>query len=458
MADTSSPNVLVFLSDQHRPDWLGTHPEIPVRTPNIDALAGRGVRFRNALCPTPLCGPSRACLASGRSYDRSPVRTNRADFPVDHPTLYGRLRDRGGYHVLGCGKFDLMKQSKDWGVEGRTRLGDWGFSDGVNKAGKRTGAAGVDWSGDGGFEYSFERAPVDPYTSYLSERGLLEDHVSDLLLRRRIGHMEATFPTPLPQDAYCDDWTARRGLELLADRPDEEPWFLVVNFDGPHSPMDVTGRMHRLYRGAGSVDFPQPVDPAGDTDPGRHNEIRRNYAAMITNIDRLIGEYLSKLTEWGELEETLVVYASDHGEMLGDHGRWTKAVPYQPSTGIPMVVSGPGVRARGGSDALVDLVDLHATVLDYAGVPIPEGIDSRSLRPFLEGRADSHREYLTSGLGDWRLVFDGQHKLVDGFDTGEARNGRLLFDLVADQHETENIVEGASGRAEAMADRLPTGE
>ncbi|MFB6218614.1 MAG: sulfatase, partial [Halobacteriaceae archaeon] len=191
-----------------------------------------------------------------------------------------------------------------------------------------------------------------------------------------------------------------------------------------------------------------------------HQEIRRNYAAMVENVDRRVADLLSTIEERGERENTLVVFASDHGEMLGDHGMWKKRSPYRPSAGVPLLVAGPGVDARGVVEDPATTLDLHATFRDYAGTDTGDN-DSRTMRPFLEG-GDAPREVVYSGVNHWRLVFDGRHKLVRGFDPGldhgerlsdiDTRNEAelyralhdrdpLLFDLDRDPGETENLAD-----------------
>ena len=115
------PNILFFFPDQFRYDWLGMHPDIPVRTPNLEKLGARGVRFTHAVTPSPLCAPARARLAAGKEYARCRVPQNDVDYPLDQVTVYTLLR-QSGYHVLGCGKFDLNKGSQDWGLDGKTLL------------------------------------------------------------------------------------------------------------------------------------------------------------------------------------------------------------------------------------------------------------------------------------------------------------------------------------------------
>ena len=372
------PNILLFLPDQHRHDWTGSNPDLPLRTPNLDRLAARGTRFTHALCPSPLCAPSRASLAAGRAYPRCRVDNNQQDYPLDQPTFYRILRD-GGYHVLGVGKFDLQKAGAHHSLDGRALVADWGFSDGIDSKGK--------WDAVN----SWDGAPHDAYLAYLDAHGLARVHVDDMAGRRSAPYA-TTAPTPLPEHAYGDNWVADNGLRLLDDAPADRPWFLQVNFPGPHDPMDVTQRMWEAWQG---VDFP-PAHAGPEFDAATHTAIRRNYASMIENIDRHLGRYLAAVAARGELGKTLVVYSSDHGEMLGDHGRWGKSSFYQPSVGIPLVMAGPGVTAGQTFGGPVSLHDLAATFLEVAELSVPDEMDSRSLCPVLDGSSLTHREAAAS--------------------------------------------------------------
>ena len=150
-------------------------------------------------------------------YERCGVPSNATDFPIERQTYYRLLRD-GGYHVTGCGKLDLAKKSNNQGVDGKLHLTDWGFSDGVNNAGKHDAMKGA-------------KTPSDPYMAFLQRRNLIQTHVDDF--EKRKGY-DATFPTPLPDDAYCDNWLAQNGMDLIKAAPKGKPWHLVVNFTGPH--------------------------------------------------------------------------------------------------------------------------------------------------------------------------------------------------------------------------------
>lgn len=426
------PNILFFFPDQYRFDWGGTNPDIPVRTPNLKRLADEGVLFSKAVCPSPLCAPSRACLASGKEYDRCQVASNGVDYPLNQTSFYQLLRD-SGYHVMGCGKFDLHKPTHDWGLDGKRLLEEWGFSDGIDNEGK--------WDGVN----SGKDSPKGPYLQYLEERGLRQVHIDDFASRR--GQKDATFPTPLPDEAYCDNWVANNGLKLMRRAPDDKPWFLQVNFTGPHAPWDITESMAELYKG---VTFPQPNENT-QLSTEAHNRIRQNYSAMVENIDHRLGIYLEELDKSGELENTLIVFSSDHGEMLGDHNRWGKSDPYQPSVGVPLVIWGPDVRDGIICNLPTTILDLTATFLKYAGLSVPSWMESLSLKSYLEGKVETHREYVLSGLKSWRMVFDGRYKLVRGF-TEEP----LLFDLSNDPFENANIASQESTELARLSEILDT--
>jgi arylsulfatase A-like enzyme len=336
------------------------------------------------------------------------------------PTYYQSLRD-AGYRVGGVGKFDLHKNTQDpanlyWDLDGSRLLAEWGFTDGIDNEGKL----------DGSSSYRHWGAPRGPYLQFLADRGLAEAYVHEHETRGE--HYDA-YVTALPDDAYCDNWLSENGLAILDAFPGDRPWHLVVNFTGPHNPMDVTARMSRRWEKA-----PMPLahDNAQD-DPDGILRRRRNYAAMIENIDRQVGRLVQAVAKRGELENTIILYSSDHGEMLGDHDRWGKGVWYEPSVGIPLIVAGPGMQEGVVSDALVSLHDLAATFIDYAGSTPLSGTDALSLRPLLEGRTAEHRSHITGGLQQWQMVVEQRYKLVLG-----AGESPLLYDLVDDPWEDVN--------------------
>ncbi|WP_349428111.1 sulfatase-like hydrolase/transferase [Microbacterium sp. LWS13-1.2] len=439
---TSAPNVLLVIADQHRFDWLEGLGELPVRTPNIRRLQEHGVTFRRATTPSPLCAPARACLATGLDYDSTPVPNNFHDLPLDAGTYYRQLRDEAGYFVAGVGKFDLHKATFDWNLDGSRLLGEWGMSDGIDNEGKFDSL----WSG--------REQPHGPYMHHLYEAGLAEAHLSDFSRRAKAPYSDVSL-SPLPEESYLDNWIAANAHSLLDRRPRDTPWHLVVNFAGPHDPMDVTERMRDAWA---DVDFPAPHNAAPFD--GDHNEVRRRYAAMIENIDRHLGIFLDRLEEEGDLDNTVVIYTSDHGEMLGDHGIWGKQIALDPSIRIPLIISGPVVAAHGvQSDALVSLEDIAATVLEIADVAQPRHMTARSVLGVLQGSTEVHREFVVSGLTrspreiaaavghygankwvelrDWRTVTTSEEKMIVSDDLEHP----YLTDVSSDPFEENDLAQ-----------------
>ena len=415
------PNILLLLPDQWRRDWTGLPDGVGIETPNIARLAEHGTRFTNAFCPSPLCAPARACLASGLAYHRTGVRSNAQNYPTELPTFYRRLRD-AGYSVLGCGKFDLHKPEFTWGPRGDHLIHEWGFSEGIDSEGKIDGIT------------AFDRETPGPYLMHLTRRGSAERYVEDM--KRRLGpNSLATHLSPLDDEDYGDNWVARKALELLAGADESRPWFLQVNFPGPHSPFDVTARMNEWYR---DVRLPDAV--ACDHDSTAVQEIRRAYSAMCQNIDERIGDLVTWLRSSNQLDNTLLIFSSDHGEMLGDHDRWGKNTAFTPSLGVPLVAAGPRVPVGETVTSAVSNLDITATVLSAAGLAVPDEIDSSPLVDASgEIRAiDATARPVTAALeqarNSWRCALDEEYKLV--VHTAGAVE---LYAYRDDPHEVKNI-------------------
>ncbi len=427
--NVSRPNILFLFSDQHRWDWRGTNPDVPVPTPHIDALAARGVDFTQAIVAAPICGPSRSCLASGMEYENCGVKVNRDNYPArTHPTFYKHLHD-SGYYTTACGKIDLHKGPDGRRVDGRLHMEEWGFSDMV-----------ITGSKSGGLD--------DPYGAYLDSLDPPMRVINSNDIRRRSTPREEnwwgmTEITPLSDEAYKDNYTGRTGMELVEKAPQDTPWFLTVNFNNPHPPMDITARMERQYRGPDRFidNFQQPHHHTGHFTPEHHIRIRQNYSAMVENVDDWVGRYTDWLRERGELDNTIFVYSSDHGEMLGDHDKWGKSIPYEASLRVALVMAGPGISQGVVSDTQVSVMDLAATFVDYGDAAVPAEMESQSLRPLLDSGSGENREYARSALqtnqaatGRFRMVQDQRYKLIEGFF-----EEKTLFDRESDPLETENI-------------------
>ncbi len=426
------PNILFLFSDQHRGDWMPYDPEIKaaqgvadlaLSMPVIRGLMERGTAFSLAFSPAPVCAPARACLAAGRRYKGCRVYHNNVNYDAALPNFYGKLRD-AGYTVCGAGKFDLNKADLDWGDGFHKLLREMGFSDALDSEGKMD----TIWAA--------MRGKPGPYGKMLQEAGWLDAHVEDM--SRRCASPE---PTKLPDRYYADNWVAEKSAEMLRRMPKDAPWFMQVNFSGPHDPWDITESMRAAVE---DRVFP----PAADCRFEAENlEVRKNYAAMIENIDRLCGELIETVRERGELQNTLIVYASDHGEMMGDHSLYGKSKPEMGSVHIPMVID---AGALGGVEGVtnttpVELQDLAATFLDYAGIPMADSLECMSLRPIVEGRAEKVRDYAISELinpnprgliGSFGTITDGRWKLI--MRVGQPDR---LYDIGADPFEMQDLAQ-----------------
>lgn len=424
------PNFLFFLSDQHRGDWMPYCPSIKkslgvsgleLQMPNIRELMDRGVTFSNAYSPAPVCAPARACLASGRRYRSCRVYQNNVNYDPALPNFYRDLKENG-YYVTGVGKFDLNKADLQWGDGFHTLLKQMGFSTASDSEGKMDTV----WA-------ALEGTP-GPYGQMLKEAGWLEAYQKDMLARGC-----GDTPAPVPDEYYADNWIGKKSCGMLATMPGSQPWFMQVNFSGPHDPWDVTLHMKERVK---NRRFPEAADC---TITQENQGVRQNYAAMIENIDRIIGNCIAQLDAQGMLDNTIIVYSSDHGEMMGDHNLYGKSRPEQGSIHIPMVIDASHWGGRSGlcNQSPVELQDLAATFLEYAGIQTERKMESNSLKGIVEGRQEAVRTYAISELirqnrrgplESFAAMTDGRWKII--MEGGKADR---LYDLSADPFECSDV-------------------
>ena len=394
------PNFLILFPDQWRADWTPLAAGLPLRMPTLAALSSRATRFTHAYVPSPLCAPSRACLAGGRAYDAAGVPDNFSnDYPLNHTTFYALLK-RANYTVMTAGKDDLTKATGP-SLSGDFHAAALGFSQWARCDGK-SDAAGA--------------SPHDPYGAFCAahyeqvagrNESFWDIYNSDMRSCAAPpgagSGYDCRVPSPLPQGAYEDDWVAANALALLRAKPAGAPWLLQVSFPGPHPPVVVTGAMKNATAGRA---FPLALDNP-TLDPAVQQTVRADYAAELENLDGLFSRLLAAVPP-EEAPRTYVIVASDHGEELGDHGNWGKTLPWQGSVAVPLLVAGPGVPAGAVVATPVGTMDIAGTVLDLAGVApdAANGMTTRSLRPLLAPapNASAYRDHVASGLGAWRAV------------------------------------------------------
>lgn len=449
-----APNLLLVMADQLRWDWLGCEGTPGVHTPNLDALASRGVRFTQCTTNSAVCAPARIALASGQLPTRLQALDNSAVLPTTTPTYYQALRDNG-YRVGLVGKLDLDKPVQYKAAGDRPVLFSYGFTHPLEVEGKMMGGNVP------------EGVPRGPYGRWLAERGLWKQFNADYTTRVP-GIFVSMFgddpPTDdlyrdsvLPADAFADTWIGDQAVEWLERIGDDTPWHLFVSFAGPHDPFDPPTELADRFRDA-------PVPPplldgfagkpararghAWDFDADQFLTARRQYTASLDAVDEAVGRILAALDRRGMADDTVVVFTSDHGELLGDHWIFQKHFPYEPAMRVPLVATGPGV-GRGVSDALVELADLNPTLCELAGVSPHAGIDARSFRACLDDPDASHREIATCAESPYHAVRTATHKYVRNFaDVPE------LYELTTDPGETHNLVEEQPRLAADMDDAL----
>lgn len=426
-----NPNVLLIMADQQRFDYLGYMGADFVSTPNLDRLAARGTVFTHCCTNAPICAPARIGLATGMDPWRLGSLGNGSFLPRSSTTYYQRLRDYG-YRVGCVGKLDLAKPDQYNGRYGdRPCCYTWGFTHPEECEGKMHAGSSA--------------TPIGPYTHWLEDRGELKSFHEDYTARQKEGWFKALHDSVLPNEAFEDAYIGTRAADWISKVPDDFPWHYFVSFVGPHDPFDAPKAYADNYRNA---DMPAPLLPTPDGKSAEYanrqcnmgleqiNKARQMYCAAIELIDDKIGEILDALDNRGMTDNTVIIFTSDHGEMLGDHGLFTKGVGYEQALRVPLLMAGPGVPEGKRSDTLVELNDVNPSICEAAGLPPQESIDAKSLYPYLRGDVDEHRDQAFSCLDNFKCLRTKTHKVI------LSRNDRMcveLYDLVNDPNETTNV-------------------
>jgi choline-sulfatase len=432
MTPAPQPNIVLFMADQLVPFLTGAYGHPVVRTPNLDRLVERGIRFDAAYTPFPLCAPARAALMTGRYASSIGCFDNAAPFPSDQPTI-AHLLTNAGYETVLTGKMHFVGPDQLHGF--RHRLTTDIFP------------AGLDWV-----------PTVDEHGRF--PRG---------------GHAHSYVPPevgvrPWTKFFTYDEETTFRAEEFLRERPRRgatEPFLLVVSLHHPHDPFQPTRKLWELYDGE-PIDLPEPWDGAGRSaldrwlddahattevdlaDPDSMRALRRAYYGLVTYVDQKLGQLLAALEETGQLADTVIVFTSDHGDMLGERGMVQKRCFYEWSARVPLVVTLPGGRHAGRRVATpVSMMDIAPTLLDLGGLAAEDrtSMDAQSLVPLLDGTDRGERvvfsEYHAEKVhAPAFMVRRGDHKYVYVH-----RHGTQLFDLASDPSERNDLSGSPEGSA-----------
>jgi choline-sulfatase len=416
-------NLLFILSDEHRRDVAGCYGDPIALTPNVDAIAARGARFRNAYTPCPICVPARAALATGRWVHQTKSWDNAAPYHGEPPSWHHRLRDNG-HRVVSIGKLHF-----------RATTDDNGFSE--------------------------EILPLH----VLEGKGDLVGMLREPPAAR--GSMPALAASAGPGESTYNDydraitvaacrWIATEGL-----RASEKPWVLFVSLLRPHFPLTAPPEFYALYPPE-RMPMPRLYDAAGHPQHPAVRALRSvmnyddffadawavrraiaSYYALVSFLDDNIGKIVGALEAAGLAASTRVIYTSDHGDNLGCRGLWGKSVMYEESVAVPLVMAGVGIPPGLVVDTPVSLVDCYRTVLEAAGCPLPHAdlaFPSCSLWQILAGKRPDRNvlaEYHAAGsITGTFMVRHGRWKYI--YHVGFRPE---LYDLEDDPGETTDLAE-----------------
>ena len=417
------PNILILMVDQLNGTLFPDGPADWLHAPALKGLAERSMRFATTYTASPLCAPGRASFMSGQLPRRTRVYDNAAEFASDIPTYAHHLR-RAGYQTCLSGKMHFVGPDQLHGFEERLTTdiypADFGWTPDYRKPGER-----IEW-----WYHNLGAVPA-------------------------AGVAETT-----NQMDYDDEvaFHAERKLYDLARTSDDRPWCLTVSFTHPHDPYVARRRFWDLYADCPHLDPPGPEMGYDDLDPHsqrifdandwRSYEItaehrrraRRAYFANISYLDEKFASILGLLDRLELADNTVIVFTSDHGDMLGEKGLWFKMSFYEGSSRVPLMIAGPGI-APGRIDAPVSTLDVTPTLADLAGVSLDEVMpwtDGESLLPLIGGAERENpvaMEYAAEAShAPLVSLRDGRWKL-----TRCALDPDQLFDMESDPHETTNL-------------------
>jgi choline-sulfatase len=440
-------NILFIQGEQHHPRALTPAGVSIPRTPNLQRLATEGAYLPNTYCAGPLCVPSRTSTLLSRWVHQSGIDTNTNEDRIgEQPNLARQLRD-SGYRTCHVGKTHLAT-----GEETTARFERLGFTDELLTRGKINAAA---------------KDNDDHYARFLKDQGLWQTFHDDYARRRNLReNLDCYFetsPSVLSAATCHDGWIGSAAVQWLRSYSAPHPFFLSVNTAGPHAYRDPPGKYAQMYRpqdvllppDSEQELMPRPLRERGQRMTASRSEdtirrLRAAYYGQLTQLDDIIGRLLAVLEERGILDETIILYTADHGEMLGEHGLLHKAVMYESAVRVPLLIRFPALISAGQRiSALASLVDVAPTLLAAVNGQSLSTAVGQSLLPVLSGR-DRGREEVFSELGGTVMIRRGSWKYIEN----PAWDIAQLFNLAADPDELQNLVAQETTRVKQLRERL----
>lgn len=418
------PNVLFLICDDLNCD-IGCYGHSLVKTPNIDRLAARGVRFDRAYCQFPLCGPSRASFMTGMYPDQTLIRRNaiyiREHVP-DVKTMSQMFRD-AGYFATRIGKIYHYNVPKHIGTSGHDDPFSWDYT--INPRGRD-----VD---DESLIFSLQPGNFGGTLSWLAADGTDREQT----------------------DGIAAD-EAAHALKQFSEKT--RPFFLAVGLYRPHTPYVAPKAYFEKYpteqMQVPSVpkDYLQTIpQPARNTisrkkdqlnlDPVLARQAIQAYYASITFADTQLGRILDTLDSLGLADNTLVVFTSDHGYHMGEHGHWQKTTLFENAARVPLIMAGPGITAGGSSASLAEMVDFYPTLAELTSLTAPDSVSGISLVPTLKDPSHVTRTSALTQFDDGYSLRTERFRYTEWGELG--RDGRELYDHRSDPSEMNNLADDA---------------
>jgi arylsulfatase A-like enzyme len=455
---TSQPNILCFVTDQQRADHLGCAGNPDLKTPFLDSLAEEGLVFQNSYVSNPVCSPNRACLFTGQFPKAHGLRANGNALPGSAITLPGVLRENG-YQTFSSGKLHLAP----FGALPEHEVPDAWKAESKVLWNEGKGALPMPYHG---LEKVFYVGGHGHY-NFGHHRRALEESVSNGYLRSHAnpdsGLEEEVWCSDVPEERHYNTEIADRMIEFIDQRNPGRPFFGWCSFPDPHHPFSPPEPWYSMYKGADLT-----VNPAPDEgDEGLPELLKafkermrvpegclpeciaKNYG-MISMVDHQIGRVVEHLKSRGLFENTIIVFLSDHGDYMGDHGLIRKALmPYDGLYRVPTIWRVPEAEtAKGYTNALHSSVDLMPTLLDLVDINIPERVQGVSQAPVLRAQLNEVRHHVYAEYDEspphHRIRFLRDHRYsfayFSGLDFG------MLFDMDADPQQQENLFTSPSHR------------
>ncbi len=435
----SKPNILLITVDQMRGDCLGVLGHPVVETPHLDTMAHQGVTFTNAYSAVPSCIAARAAIMTGlsqRSHGRVGYQ-DRVKWNYNH-YLAGELA-QAGYHTQCVGKMHVYPSRSLCGFH-NVVLHDGYLHTNRNK--KTT--ASESWF------------HTDDYLPWLQEKLGFRGDIIDTGLDC---NSWVARPWIYPEYTHPTNWVVDQSIDFLRRRDPDKPFFLMMSFVRPHSPLDPPQYYYDMYIDA---DIPAPrMGDWADSEDGDGNGLvyngiqgrltdralrraRAAYYGSITHIDHQLGRFLQAMHDENVLNNTVILFVSDHGDMMGDHNFLRKSLPYKGSANVPLILYDPanhlGLRNGSVIDSVVELRDIMPTILEIANVHVPQEVEGQSLLPLAKGKDTPWREYLH---GEHQYGYLSNHYIVtrqDIYIWFSQSGTEQYFNLEEDPWELHNAI------------------